>query len=248
MLPLFTAAALALNASSTHVYRFYGYAYSASTGKYLYTEVHSEHLNARGRWLGGTITYYAPNGLLIAKETLDFRSNPFIPICQLHQNHPNYSAGITKITSDRIYLFRKLPDGSLPEYTHLRRENNMAADLGFNNIIVENFNRLMSGDELDFSLVVLSQLSSYHFAIRRISDQTFEGHKAIRFKLELSSLLNLFTEPLIVSYDPITKRPLQYVGMSNIINPSTGQVYQRVRIEYYSKPPPNAPKQLPPLQ
>ena len=47
-------------------------------------------------------------------------------------------------------------------------------------------------------------------------------------------------DPIDIVYDAKGTRLLSYVGVSNVIDPSTGQVYKQVRISYVGPVPPEA--------
>lgn len=228
------------------VERFYGYAYDLDTNKYLYTEVHVQRYQG-DHWLGGTQTYYAPNGTEIGQKVLDFSEDPYIPLYRLDLKNIHYSEGINKITADRVYMFRQDSGEASPQRGSVKRKKNMAADSGFDTLIKAHFALLLRGKSFEFPLVVAGKLSDYNFTVSRLKDGTFEGKKAVRFKVGLSSMLHyIIGKPLILTYDPQTKKLLEYRGISDLYNPKTHEPYH-VRIDYYSSPPADAPRHLPPL-
>lgn len=229
------------------VKRFYGYAFDAGSGRYLYTEVHRQRYSANGRWLGGTMDYFAPDGRELAHKTLDFSKSPFIPLYRLEDLNPRYDEGISKITADKVYLFKQTADDESPRRRTVERSPDLAADSGFDNYLVDHFDELMGRKTLEFTLAVPGKLDSYRFQARRIADTTFQGKPAVRFKIELASLLSWFVDPIVVTYDPHSRRLLEYRGVSNVLDPKTGEVFKSVKILYTDKPPPGAPAKLPPL-
>lgn len=232
--------------SNVRVERFYGYAYDLDSKKYLYTEVHAQRYQG-DHWLGGTITYYSPKGSEVGKKVLDFSKDPYIPLYRLDVKNVHYSEGISKITDDKVYLFKQNRGDASPQQATVDRKKDMAADSGFDSLIQAHFAELLKGKALHFPLAVAGKLDYYNFTISRLKDDTFEGKKAVRFKVELDSLLRLIAgKPLILTYDPDSKKLLEYRGISNLYDPKSDKPYQ-VRIDYYSKRPDDAPKQLPPL-
>ena len=226
--------------------RFYGYAYDLDSNKYLYTEVHAQR-HQGDRWLGGTITYFAPSGTEIGRKVLDFSKDPYIPLYRLDVKNVHYSEGISKITADKVYMFKQNSDDSTPEQASIDRKPDMAADSGFDSLIQAHFAQLLDKKPVDFPLAVAGKLDYYNFTISRLKDGTFEGKRAVRFKVELDSLLRLIAgKPLILTYDPDSKKLLEYRGISNLYDPKTNKPYS-VRIDYYSKPPADAPRNLPSL-
>ena len=58
--------------------------------------------------------------------------------------------------------------------------------------------------------------------------------------MEPDSLLRLLVNPIDIVYDAKGTRLLSYVGVSNIIDPASGQVYKQVRISYAGPVPSEA--------
>lgn len=226
------------------VLRFYGYAYDLKSGKYLYTEVYREEIE-QGRWTSGHTSYYDAGGTRLGEKTLSFSSDPYIPLYTLDLPALGYSEGITAVGPDGVQLFRQFAGherqtGTVP---HVQP---MAADSGFHSYLYDHMPELAAGVTLKFRFAAAGQLDSYGFRARKTGDTSYDGHAAILIKVEPDSLLRFLIEPLILTYDPQTRQLLEYRGISNVINPATGKPYN-ARIAYYSKPPADAPKNLPPL-
>ncbi|MES0872610.1 hypothetical protein [Sinimarinibacterium thermocellulolyticum] len=235
--------ALPLGAQTT-VDRFYGYAFDLKTDAYLYTEVH-EQVIEDGRWVRGSIAYYRPDGSRIGFKPLDFSADPFVPVFELSLDDTGYREGITD-NGDPIVVMRREKAGAAVETRRIAREGLTCADSGFHNVLVANFDRLMQRERVQLRLVVAGSLDQFKFRARRIDDGTFEGRTTARFLVEPDSLLRFVVDPLELSYDPDTRRLLEYRGLSNIPDPKTGKPYV-TRIAYYSEPPAQAGR-LPPLQ
>ncbi len=232
--------------TNVKVERFLGYAYDLDTNKYLYTEVRVERVQ-ENRWLGGTVTYFAPNGTEVGKIVLDFSKDPYLPLYRMDVKNVHYSEGISKITADKVYVFKQNAGDASPQQASVKRKNDMAAGWGFINLIKAHFAQLLAGKPLHFPLVEAGKLDYRNFTISRLKDGSFEGRKTVRFKVERDSLLRLIAgKPLILAFDPKTRKALEYRGVSDLRDPKTNKPYQ-VRVDYYSKPPADAPKHLPPL-
>lgn len=237
--------------SDIHVRRFYGYAFDRKSGKYLYTAVHKRLVkqlsNGKRLWLGSTITYFSPNDIRIGEQTLNFSSNPYIPVYRLKLIRPPYLEGISKVTAKKVYMYKQKAGQATLKRAEIKHAHPMAADAGFDSFIRAHFAKLLSHKTLHVTYGVVGKLTSYQFQIHRISDTRIQGHKAVRFKIELASLLHFFTGALVVAYNPRNRHLLQYDGLSNLYNPKTGDPYH-VRIDYYLKKPAKAPTVLPPLK
>lgn len=230
--------------ADSQVLRFYGYAYDLASGKYLYTEVYREDVQD-GRWTGGHTSYYDADGRPLGEKTLSFSADPYIPVYTLNLTTAGYSEGISRVGKDGVDLFKQSA-GQDRQAATIPHNEPMAADSGFHSFLYDHMPELLAGQTLKFRFAAAGQLDSYNFRARKTGDTVFEGRPAVLLKVEPDSLLRFLVSPLILTYDPQSRRLLEYRGISNVINPATGKPYN-ARIDYYSKPPDDAPKNLPPL-
>ena len=122
----------------------------------------------------------------------------------------------------------------------------MVADCGSQGWLVDHFDMLAAGKTLSFTLAVAGQLDAYKFRARKTGDVEFEGKRAVRIRVEPASILRFVAPSLELTYDPETRRLLEYIGVTNVHDPATHKPYQ-ARIAFFSKRPDNAPKNLPAL-
>lgn len=230
-------------AAETTTHRFYGYAFDLETDAYLYTEVH-EQVIEDGRWVRGSIAYHRPDGSRIGFKPLDFSSDPYVPAFELTIDDSGYTEGISD-NGDPIVVTRRESAGAQLETRRIERDGLTCADSGFHNVLVDNFEQLMRRERVQLRLVAAGSLDQFKFRARRIDDGSFENRTSARFLVEPDSLLRFLVDPLELSYDPDTRKLLEYRGLSNIPNPETGKPYV-ARIAYYSEPPEQAGT-LPPL-
>ncbi|MDR3418569.1 MAG: hypothetical protein P4L83_20555 [Nevskia sp.] len=243
----FTFALLTLSVAAQadpQTVRFYGYAYDLDSGRYLYTEVHRDEID-QGHWLSGHIGYFDADDKPLGEKTLSFASDPYIPVYKMAQPGVGYSEGITRIAKDGIDMFKQSREKGLKNAT-ISRYQPMTADSGFHCFLYDRMQDLLSGTELKFRFAAAGQLDSFSFRAHKVGDTEFEGKPAVQLKVEPDSLLRYMVSPLLLTYDPQTRRLLEYRGVSNVINPATGKAYN-ARIAFFSKPPDDAPKNLPPL-
>lgn len=241
LVPLLVAASAGAAAADETTLKFRGYAYDLSSNKFLYTELHEQHVEGP-RWLGGTIVFIAPDGSELGRKTLDFSQDPFVPLFRLEmKSHGGYSEAITAVTPERIDMELKpygaagVKRGSIPHAALV------AADSGLHVFIREHFAELLEGKTLDFVFAVAGNLEGYRFRVARLPDTSFENKTAVRFRVEpASSLLRWLTDPLELTYDPSQRKLLEYRGETNLHDPATGRAYN-ARIVYPSSPPADAP-------
>lgn len=246
----FLATLLFLSASAHAVapdgiHRFYGYAFDLKTGAYLYTEVHSQKIK-NGKWTGGAITYFAADGSRIGLKTLDFRTDPYVPVYTLDLPLEGYMEGITD-AGNPIRMHKRGKTGEDIETAEIKRNGDMVADSGFHSYLVDHFDQLQAGATLRFRFVVSGYMDTFKFSAHKIGEDRFEDRAVVKLDIKPDSILSAVAPDLTMLYDSQTRQLLDYRGTSNIHDPKTGDAYD-VRIVYPAKKPAGAPKKLPPLQ
>lgn len=236
---LLVATALPVGAEPSTL-KLRGYAYDLKTNKFLYTELHEQRVDG-DRWLGGTTRYIGPDGQQIAFKTLDFSSDPCVPVYRLEiTTRGGYMEAITKVTPAGIEMERRDYGSNKVEKASIARPPLVAADSGFHVFLRQHFQELFDGKTVPFVFAVASHLDGFKFRAVRIADTTFEGRPAVRFEVKLDSLLSWLADPLEVTYDPVQRKLLEYKGVANLHDPATGKPYN-ARIIYPSSPPADAP-------
>lgn len=231
---------------NVQVTRFYGFAYALGSHRYLYTTV-NERRYAGARWLGGTVIYYSPDGQRLASEVLEFSKGPFIPLYRLDMPRVQYAAGVNRITESNVYLFRKRGTETNPRYKKIHRSNDLVIGAGLENFIASHFSALADHKHMRIRLVSSGRMKAFVYTISRLRDGVCEGKKVVRFKIDRNSMLHFLAgRPMIFDVIPASRRVCQYRGVSELLDPKTGQPYH-VRIDYARIPPPGAPRHLPPL-
>jgi hypothetical protein len=246
--PMKTAFALALSlaasaalADGAETLRFYGYAYDLDTNKYLYTEVHEEHVT-EDHWLSGTTDYFTPDGKHFGHKSLDFSKDQVLPAFRYEQTD-----GLTEAITDNgdpIQILYRKP-GKKEKTCGVPKKPMYTADSGFHMLIRAHFDEVMK-QTVKFSFVAPAECDHFRFKMFRIDDTTFEGKPAVTIKVEPASLLTFLVDPLILTYDPKTRQLYEFRGISNVHDPKSGKAYI-TRIAYYTHKPDDAPAQLPPL-
>ncbi len=220
---------------------YYGYATDLETGEYRYTEVHKHQFDG-DRWLSGVMKFYAPDGRYMGDKTLDFSQDPYIPLVRFTLGGGRYQDAVTKIDAKAITVETKRDDDVKTE--RIARRKNLAADSGFNALLVDNLGNFKAGKRVDLSLVVIGRRDYYRFKAIPKGTLDFAGEKAIRVRIEPDSLLRFLVDPLDVIYGLDSKSLLRYEGISNILDRNTGKPFN-VRIDYRIKPD-GVPVKLPP--
>jgi len=215
-----------------------GFARDAGSQRFLYTEVHDFQRGPDGEVQTATTRYYDPQGREMARKSLDYRANRYIPIYKMEMPAQRYSEGISS-NGDAVVVFKQ--DQGKETRKSLARESGLeAADSGFNQLLLDQLPQLRKGESVSFKLIVAGNTDRYRFRARKVADVKVEQEAGVQLRVEPDSLLRLLVDPIDIVYDAKGTRLLSYVGVSNVIDPSTGQVYKQVRISYVGPVPPEA--------
>lgn len=215
-----------------------GFARDAGSQRFLYTEVHVFQRGPDGEVQTATSRYYDPQGREIATKSLDYRANRFIPIYRLEMPAQRYSEGIAS-NADPIVVFKQ-DQGKAARKSLARVPGLEAADAGFNHLLLDQLPQLRQGETVSFQLIVAGNTDRYRFRARKVAEVQVEQEKGVQLRVEPDSLLRLLVDPIDIVYDAKGTRLLSYLGVSNILDPVSGQVYKRVSISYVGPVPPEA--------
>lgn len=213
---------------------FNGYGYTLEGGDYRYTE-HHEVKRAHGQTTTWNVTYVGANGRVLAKKHMDFSANPTVPTYKMVMPKSGYEEGV-RHHNGQWTMFKRRSADAKTRTKHFSIDNPMAADSGFDPLIKEHFEALKSGQTVPFRFAAAGRQSVIDLKAHKIGQTSFEGEPAVIFKAELDMfLVNRFVQSLKLTYDPDTKRLLEYRGIGNIRN-DQGKVYP-VKVVYPSRMP-----------
>jgi hypothetical protein len=232
---LLTSLSLALLLASlpAQAARVIGYVRDASTQRYLYTEVHEQTLAGDGAVQSGVTTYFDAQGREFARKTLDFSAHRTVPIYRLEMPAQRYAEGISALNLKALQAQAFKRDGDKEEREALpMNEGPVAADEGFNQLLVDQLASIRQGNTLRFGLIAAGHTQRYKFRATKVDEQNADGQTTLRMLVEPDSMLRMVVPAIALSYELPSKRLLSYVGMSNIIDPATGKVYKKISITY----------------
>lgn len=213
---------------------FNGYAYTLDSGEFRYVE-HHEQVLADGQPIRWLVTYYGPQGHVIATKDMHFKADDTVPAYKFRIPADHYVEGITQ-QDGRWTMFRREGKNASRETESFEITKLMAADSGFHPLVQKHFAQLMAGETVEFRFAVAGNQSVVSMTAEKVDTTTFEGDPAVVFRAALDMfLIDWFVDPLLLTYDPQTKRLLEYRGIGNIHN-AKGEVYP-VRVSYYTDVP-----------
>jgi hypothetical protein len=196
--------------------RVTGQVRDAATQRVLYTEVHEQTLAAD----------LDPQGREFGRKVLDFRANRTVPRYRLDLPSQRYAEGIAEVGPE-IALF-KTDQGQEQRKRLPLSKGKVAADSGFNQLLQDHMGAIKAGQTLAFVLIVPGKTDQYQFRARKQPGDATQ----LRVAVEPDSMLRWVVSPIELVYNTEGTRLLQYTGLSNVLDPATGQVYPRVQIQY----------------
>ena len=213
---------------------FNGYAYTLQGGEYRYTE-HHEQQRSNGKITSWDVDYVGADGESIAHKHLEFGASDTVPTYTLEIPAEGYREGIRRDGDNWVMFQRDSADA--PEKTKSFSINPpMAADSGFDMLVRENFDPLVAGETVPFNFAAAGRQAVVKLRAEQTGTTQFEGKEALVFDAELDMfLVNFFVDSLQLTYDPESRRLLEYRGIGNM-HDDAGKVYP-VRVTYASEMP-----------
>ena len=216
---------------------FNGYAYTLQGGEYRYTE-HHEQQRSNGKITSWDVDYVGTDGESIAQKHLEFGANDTVPTYTLEIPADGYREGIRR-DGDQWVMFRRDNADAQEKTKRFSIKEPMAADSGFDMLVRENFDALVAGETVPFNFAAAGRQAVVKLRANQTGTTQFEGKEALVFDAELDMfLVNFFVDSLQLTYDPDSKRLLEYRGIGNMHN-AAGDVYP-VRVTYASNMPSEA--------
>ena len=213
---------------------FNGYAYTLEGGDYRYTE-HHELSRQAGKITDWDVTYVGRDGQVVATKHMDFSASQTVPVYEMKMPASGYLEGISH--DDGTWTMYKRDSANADRQTKtFTIDPPMAADSGFNQLVRNRFDALQSGRTVKFKFAAAGRQSVIDLKASKTGTTTFEDQPAVVFTAKLDMfLVNHLVQSLKLTYDPDTKRLVQYEGIGNIHN-DAGEVYP-VRVSYYDEMP-----------
>lgn len=217
--------------------RFSGQAYDLESGELLYSEHHRVQLTQEGRYSSSTASYRYPDGREIAKKELDYSSNPLSPVLQFDDFRAQTSLSV-RPESNQLLLDEVQGDDSRLEVVELPEDGPLVVDAGFDQLVMSNWSKLVSGQVLEFDFLALSRASLVPFKVEMIAGDEDTVTLAIAPQ---NWLIGLLMDPIRLVYERDTARLLRYYGVTNIPVSEDGEVrednyHAEIRYSYESDP------------
>jgi hypothetical protein len=206
-----------LAASEVSKRSFVGYATDMETGELMYTEVHHETLHSDGAVHLATV-YRGPDGGTIAARNASFADNPVAPPYHFEDLRADYREGLN-LDETGLVVYRQLSGQSDPDRKRLGPADNLVADAGFDRLVLREWDRLLSGENVRADFLVPSRLRTLRFVIDMEQKWSLDDEPVVSFKMTSTNpLIRWLMGPIRVTYHQQERFLMRYEGISNLKN------------------------------
>ena len=206
-----------------------GKAVDLATGAELYIEDHKEILED-GRRVGMTSVYRDMSGRVLARRTVDFSKNPFVPDFELVDERDGYTEGAS-LQGDSLRVYLQKNSESPLEDVMLQIPDPAVVDAGFNNYVQAQWDAIAAGEKQYFNFAAPFAKDYYGFRVYKEDEVVENDRRMMIVHLDIDNfIIRLFLDPIVLKYDMEARRLVSYEGISNINN-DEGKSYV-VRITY----------------
>lgn len=207
--------------------KYAGKAFDLESGKLYYTEEHEE-IRKDITHTFTIISYKNPEGEIIAKKKLDFKTGYLTPSFIQNDFRDGYLEGAEVAGKYVKVMYRKSSKHEM-KTTSLEVPPPFVVDGGFNYFVKENWEALIHDKTLNFNFVVPAEQDYFSFRLKKVKETDYKGKQAVIYKMELDNfILRRLVPPIILTYDTDTKRLLKYEGISNINNPKGKSYFVKI--------------------
>jgi hypothetical protein len=183
--------------------------------KFIYKEIHEE-LFEDGRHIRTITSFVCDENNEFAKRELDFRNSFQKPTYRLTDARSGLIEEVTYRGDNQFDIrYRKNAKSKLKEKSIIVPEPAIV-DGGFNYFIKNNWDRILSDQQLNFNFLSVAFQDYFSFRIYRMKEKETDQNEIVLKMESQSALLRVLMNPIYISYDSDTRRILKYEGVSNI--------------------------------
>ena len=221
-------ALLSTTAATPVIERFQGVARSRD-GAVAYVETHEVRVSG-GRVTSAETRYDHPDGRTIARLSSAYAPGSFAPDYEFRDLRTGALEAVRR-GPDGV----RLQDGDRAKVLPLPDDVPLVAGQGLDRYARAHLDELARGEVLRVSLALPGRLDTFGFQLR--GERLESGRVRVRFE-PTSFFLRILAPSLEGEYDPVTRRLVRYVGVSNVAAEDGSP--QQVEIAYsYAEPDPS---------
>ena len=193
--------------------RFEGTARSPADGKVLYRELHFVR-RSETRVVARTVFYTCNDGRPFARKDLHY-VDPLIPDLDITDARAGTRTTVARSDGGHV-ITATAPGGKAPRVHRFRAEPSLVVDAGFNELLLRQWDALVSGQEISFRIVLLGSGSMHTLKARHVGRTLVAGEEREHFQVALGGLLGLIAPGIDVWYAVNGHALRRYQGVSNL--------------------------------
>ena len=212
---------------------FEGEALTLETNRLVYRENHTVELDAQGQYLRSNVEYVAPDGSLIAQKSLDYSQDQLAPELVFMDKRNDQLIALSR-ENNKLILEKTENNVLTRETIDLDQDQIIVVDAGFDRLIVDRWDALLSNETVRFSILALTRGELISF---KLETQSIESN-ILTLSLKPSNwLIALLVDTLYLKYDIKKQQLMEYQGLTNILAEENGQLLDtnytaRIRYSY----------------
>jgi hypothetical protein len=217
-LPATVAMAALVTSASAEVFQFTGAAES-SDGKALYEERHQIEGSCESgvfRPLEHRVAYIRQtesDAEAFAEKKLDYSLSPIRPRVNYQQPDFDESLEITYPDSGSVAVVWQQPGGDTKR-SRVEVSNNLVVDAGFDNLVRQNWDKVVSGESVKFRFLAPTRGTDYAFILEPAQSQVVNADHVVQIRPD-SVLLKFLVDPIILGYNS-EGALTAYSGLTNV--------------------------------
>lgn len=199
--------------------RYSGTATDLNSGQFYYTEEHQEYFN-NDKLSEAVISFKDMQHHVIVNKKIDYSKNAIKPDFFQEDLRDGYREEAT-LTGDFTALKYRRNNQHALKTKLVKIPEPAVVDGGFNNFVKAKWEELMHKKVVRFNFAIPSQLDYFAFRVSYVEEKIVAGKKAVIFKIEPDKfILRALSSPVILTYNSISRRLIQYEGLSTINDPN----------------------------
>jgi hypothetical protein len=206
--------ALGLSASKTEEVTYIGQAKLG--GNNIYTEKHHEFYENNKHTY--TVTdYLNSTGKVIVNRKADFSKNRIGPDYELKDLRNGHYENVKQVSPTSYHIIYKKNQNESTREKTVELPKGTVIESGINYLVKDRWSEIQQGKTISFNFAVAARLTYYGFNLTSQGECLVNGLKVVRIKMEPDNfLLQKMVDPIVMCFDPKTKRMVSYEGISNI--------------------------------
>jgi len=219
--------ALPAHAEVTRV--FNSEVYRAGTDELVYTERHEYQL-VNGQPDEAKVTYFSPQGEVVAIKRLDFEEGAAKPFFTRQNMVNGVEEGFSKVEDGpEGELFRKNIDGSRDCGDRMVASDNMVIDAGFNQLLKQNLDVLAKGQAIAFDLLIPKACRAIGFKVEPLNSYE-DDHIRLALKPQNFFFRMMVPETELI-YSRTTGELVYYRGLSDLTDEQGRTMHVDIRFD-----------------